>query len=93
MISRQKERSFRGVEHMNGNANHLKVYADRGCYFLSYETVIAFIPWDGTPELDQDKWNYSKTTSKFRSIFLNETTKETENKIRSGAYILSDLNN
>ena len=42
--------------------------------------------------LDQKYWNYSKTTSKYRNKFLGETTKETQAKIDSGDYILTDLN-
>ena len=43
-------------------------------------------------ELDQKYWDYSKTTSKYRNRFLDETTKETQAKIKSGEYILTDLN-
>lgn len=42
--------------------------------------------------LDRAYWNYSNTTSKYRAIFLGETTKETEAKIKSGEYLLVDLN-
>lgn len=42
--------------------------------------------------LDKTYWNYSKTTGKYRNIFLGETKKETEKKIKSGEYILADLN-
>ena len=68
-------------------------------YFQSYETIIAkkslWAMNTGTEdriELDP-KWTYSKTTSKYRRIFLDgETTKETQTKIDSGEYILTDLN-
>ena len=43
-------------------------------------------------ELDRDKWDYSKTTGKYRNQFLGETKKETQAKIDSGEYILTDLN-
>jgi len=42
--------------------------------------------------LDQKYWNYSNTTGKYRNIFLNETIKDTRAKIKSGEYILTDLN-
>ena len=42
--------------------------------------------------LDSHYWNYSKTTAKYRNQFLNETTKETQKKIDSGEYILTNLN-
>jgi len=43
-------------------------------------------------ELDQKDWNYSNTTGKYRNIFLGETITETKKKIKSGEYILTDLN-
>lgn len=63
--------------------------------FQSYDTVIAVIDYTKYPrevKLDKDDWNYSTTTSKYRNIFLGETTKETKAKIASGEYILADLN-
>jgi len=42
--------------------------------------------------LDEKYWNYSATTGKYRNIFLNEGIAETRNKIKSGEYILTNLN-
>jgi len=42
--------------------------------------------------LDADKWDYSKTTGKYRNMFLGETKKETERKIKTGEYLLDNLN-
>ena len=73
--------------------------------FQSYDTVIATITtWN--PEdckhrkdvshvdivLDENHWNYSKTTSKYRNQFLRETTEETKRKIKEGIYKLENLN-
>ena len=63
--------------------------------FQSYKSVIAVkIEWDDKTEvkLDSKYWNYSVTTGKYRNQFLGETKKETEAKIKSGEYILADLN-
>jgi|TARA_Y100000310_G_scaffold310174_1_gene355132 hypothetical protein len=63
--------------------------------FQSYQSIIAIVTiWkDGTDtELDINKWDYSVTTGKYRNIFLGETKKETEVKIKSGEYKLADLN-
>jgi hypothetical protein len=67
-------------------------------YFQSYDTVIAKRDkfragvekrqvW-----LDSKYWDYSKTTGKYRNMFLGETKKETEAKLKSGEYILTNLN-
>lgn len=64
--------------------------------FQSYTSIIATITyWNGEfrkVEVDEKYWNYSKTTSKYRSEFLGETTKETEAKIKNGEYKLINLN-
>ena len=43
--------------------------------------------------LDENRWDYSVTTGKYRNIFLGETKKETQKKIDQGIYELTDLNN
>ena len=63
--------------------------------FQSYDSVIAIITeWSDLTrtQIDKNKWDYSKTTGKYRNQFLGETKKETEKKIASGEYILTDLN-
>jgi len=85
------------VENMtspNGNrvANQFIIRDGAARTFQSYKSTIAIIHSDGSVSLDEDKWNYSRTTSKYRNIFLGETTKETQKKIDSGEYNLYDLN-
>lgn len=60
-------------------------------YFQSYSTIIARIE-DGQVALDKTYWDYSTTTGKYRNQFLGETKRETEAKIKSGEYVLTDLN-
>jgi hypothetical protein len=63
--------------------------------FQSYKSVIAIIThWDDISkvEIDRNKWDFSVTTGKYRNQFLGETKKETQAKIDSGEYILTDLN-
>ena len=92
----------------NGNkvANQFIITDDNGnVFFQSYSSVIAKIPMFKVNSLDKFKefdlqkieldkkyWNYSNTTGKYRNIFLNETIKDTRKKIKSGEYILTDLN-
>jgi len=83
----------------NGNkvANQFRVVGDnKDEYFHSYRSII--VKKDYKNEfvkiyLDKKYWNFSNTTSKYRNKFLNETTKETMAKIKSGEYKLVDLNN
>ena len=53
---------------------------------------IAFIDNNGQVFLDQNRWDYSTTTGKYRNEFLGEGIAETRKKIKSGEYILTDLN-
>lgn len=68
-------------------------------YFQSYNSIIVkqTVQCGQTKpllvELDRDMWDYSRTTGKYRNQFLGETKRETEAKIKSGEYILADLNN
>jgi|8_EtaG_2_1085327.scaffolds.fasta_scaffold407314_1 hypothetical protein len=61
--------------------------------FQSYDTIIARRYCStGSIALDKNYWDYSRTTGTYRNIFLGETKGETEKKIKSGEYILTDLN-
>jgi hypothetical protein len=72
--------------------NQFIIETDVGIYFQSYRSVIALIKKGGKVYLDESTWDYSVTTGKYRNQFLYETKKETEQKIKSGEYILTDLN-
>jgi len=71
------------VEHLG--KNQVVIKTNNGKYFQSYDTVIAHIDNDNNVTLSEH-WNYSTTTSKYRSHFLGETTNETKRKINSGEY-------
>ena len=75
----------------NQVANQFIIGGEGKLVFQSYNSVIA-IKEGGKVTLDATYWNYSKTTSKYRSEFLGETTKETQEKIDNGTYTLTNLN-
>lgn len=77
----------------NDVPNQFIIRAGRFTYFQSYQSIIARV--DNKLDkilLDKEKWDYSRTTGKYRNQFLGETKKETEAKIKSGSYKLVDLN-
>ncbi len=80
----------------NGNKvpNQFILTADDGTrVFQSYETTIARINGiTGGITLDADAWAYSRTTAKYRNLFLGLTTAETKRKIKSGEIALANLN-
>lgn len=90
----------------NKIANQFIIHDDNNNkYFQSYNSTIVKIEnWDIVESshinyersrkvyLDKHFWNYSTTTGKYRNIFLEESRKETEKKIKDGTYILTDLN-
>lgn len=75
----------------NKVANQFIVQTDDAVYFQSYNTIIAKKTC-GNIYLDENAWDYSNTTGKYRNIFLGENKKDTERKIKNGEYILAKLN-
>lgn len=73
--------------------NQFVISTEEGTYFQSYQTVIVFMPIDGgKTQLDENRWDYSVTTGRYRNQFLGEKKAETQRKIDSGEYELVDLN-
>jgi len=71
------------------------IISDGFCeYFQSYKSIIVKREYHHPIKtyLDADTWDYSVTTGKYRNQFLGETKAETQKKIDSGEYILTDLN-
>lgn len=77
----------------NGNSvpNQFIITEGSTRIFQSYNSVIARVDFDGVT-LDEKYWDYSTTTGKYRNIFLGENKKQTEAKIKSGEYKLTNLN-
>lgn len=62
-------------------------------YFQSYNSIVVKVDYKANKTyLDKNTWDYSRTTSKYRNEFLNTTTPETKEKIKSGEFKLADLN-
>ena len=79
----------------NGNdvPNQFIIKDEHGnTFFQSYSSIIAVRRPGGVVELDEIYWDYSKTTGKYRNMFLGESKKETEAKIKAGVYKLTNLN-
>lgn len=72
--------------------NQFIIRADGNEYFQSYDSLIAVRMANGKVILDENRWNYSNTTGKYRNVFLGEGIAETRAKIAEGIYTLEDLN-
>jgi len=72
--------------------NQFIIRTEDGNYLQSYDKIIAFKPFQGKVKLDPFYWDFSRTTSKYLRIFLNEPKKVTADKIKDGIYLLFDLN-
>lgn len=83
-----------GMTSSKGNdvPNQYILTTPEGIYFQSYNTIIAFIDNKGQVFLDKNKWDYSKTTGKYRNKFLSENVADTRKKIKSGEYKVISLN-
>lgn len=79
----------------NGNdvPNQFVIELNNGVLFRSYNSNIVFKSFnDRKTYIDKQRWEYSNTTGKYRNKFLGEDKKETLKKIKSGEYILTELN-
>ncbi len=82
------------IENFKGSTGNIiphqfKIIIKEGEIFRSYNSFIAFIPNDGSKIILGKAWNYSNTTVKYRNLFLRETKKQTESKLKSGEYLLN----
>ena len=86
--------TVRNLESSRGNLipNQFAIRTDGITYFQSYDSIIVKIEPDGQIYLDEYYWDYSKTTSKYRNIFLGNTRKDCLDNIKSGVYKLKNLN-
>lgn len=57
----------------NSIANQFEIrdYKNGASYFQSYETIIAKIK-DDKVTVDRQSWDYSRTTSKYLNVFLDD---------------------
>ena len=79
----------------NATANQFIVFDSEFTMFRSYTSNIVKTTFEEGKRvvyLDEYYWDYSVTTSKYRNQFLGENKKETQAKIDSGEYILTNLN-
>ena len=79
----------------NKVANQFIINDSEFTAFQSYDSIIVkttFIDGKRAVFLDENYWDYSVTTGKYRNEFLGEGVAETRKKIASGEYILTDLN-
>lgn len=59
----------------NGASNQFVVETDKGRYFQSYDTIIAFVPYNSYDIVLSNDWENSKSTSKHLYIFLRDYTR------------------
>ena len=76
----------------NDVANQFIIKTDDETIFQSYDSIIAKVDYENNITLDSKYWNYSRTTSKYRKMFLNMSTDEIQKGIKSGNIKLDNLN-
>lgn len=72
--------------------NQFIIWTDEEQFFQSYQTIIGKRDNEGNVFLDQNKWDYSVTTSKYRNQWLSMNTKEIKKGIDDGTIQLINLN-
>ena len=83
---------IRNMETPNGNTapNQFIIEDGEKVIFQSYNSIIA-VDFRGTVYLDSYYHNYSRTTVKYRNIFLGCNSDQVADRIKSGKYKLIDL--
>jgi hypothetical protein len=85
----------RNITNDRGNSvvNQFIITDGSNVYFQSYGSIIVKqnIKTNKT-YLDRYYWDYSRTTGKYRNLFLGEGISDTRKKIDQGKYLLKDLN-
>ena len=76
----------------NEVANQFEILTDTARFFQSYNSIIAKVDYDNNITLDSHYWNYSRTTSKYRNMFLNMSTDDIKKDIKLGKIRLDNLN-
>lgn len=81
----------------NGNkvANQFIIFTPEATFFQSYNTMIVkttFEDGERVTYLDEDAWDYSRTTAKYRNEFLGCNSQQVKDRIKSGEYKLTNLN-
>ena len=80
------------VDEFGGVRNQYTIIVGPNRYFQSYGSLICMKDSKGRIFLDEDKWDYSRTTGKHRNRWLGEDIAETRKKIKLGIYKLVNLN-
>lgn len=85
------------VENMIGRSgnsvpNQFIIHTKDGDYFQSYNKIIVFAPYKGKIQLDENVWDYSKTTGKYRNKFLGINKRDILRFIKNGTFELVNLN-
>ena len=79
----------------NKVANQFIIFDSEFTAFQSYDSVIVKTTFEDGKRvvyLDETYWDYSRTTGKYRNMFLGEKKADTQRKIDSGEYALTNLN-
>ena len=72
--------------------NQFIIWTEEEQFFQSYQTIIGKRDNEGNVFLDQNRWDYSVTTSRYRNQWLGMNTKEVKKAIDDGTIKLINLN-
>ena len=75
---------YKDIQTLDSSGNQFVITFNNGEVFVSYGTIIVIKFGDDI--YLTGAWRYSKTTSKYRNIYLNEDASTTQTKISNGTY-------
>ena len=69
--------------------NQFEVYTDKGVYFQSYDSVVAFKPNNSEEKIRVGvDWDYSRTTMKYVGQFQGQNTAKTRKDIKDEVILM-----
>ena len=85
--------NFVAVKNMFGSSgrevpNQFVISFENGRIYQSYKSVIVVELFRSNKYYLGGHWNYSRTTAKYRNLFLNKIKAEIENDIKGGQAII-----
>ena len=79
------------VSNFMGRKNQFLIETPKGTFLQSYDTLVAWKSPSGRVVVDHD-WDYSRTTTKYVSMFVGKSPKEIRRDIQNGNITVTNLN-
>lgn len=91
--------AFKSVSNYDGKPNQFSIMFENGRVLQSYDSIIVVEFYYREDNKHSNKiyfgtdWNYSRTTSKYRNMWLNRDTKWCKDMVNTNQVLVIDMEN